>query len=66
MERCGSLPRTTAQIVRTVPYIEVLNPENFQPAVPENASNKKLSEKAMNSKDGKTQIVIYEEKIYLA
>lgn len=66
MKRCGSLPRTTAQIVKTVPYIEVLSPENFQPAVPENASNKKLSEKAMNSKDGKTQIVIYEEKIYLA
>jgi len=66
IERCKTLEKKSAQIIRTKPNIEVLDPDTFQPVVPVNSMNKKLSLKAENSKNSRAEIVSYEDEIYLA
>jgi NMD protein affecting ribosome stability and mRNA decay len=66
IERCKTIEKKSAQVIRTKPNIEVLDPDTFQPVVPVNSMNRKLSLKAENSKNSKADIVSYEDAIYLA
>ena len=59
----SALPKIKAQVLKRFPRLELLNPETFQPIIPENLKNKKLVANAL-SKDY-AWIVLVGEKAYL-
>jgi NMD protein affecting ribosome stability and mRNA decay len=65
MPKITALQNYKAQIIRRIPFMEVLSPETFQGEKPINQENSRVMKKYAESCDDSAAVVMFEGKIYL-